>query len=82
LLSVRYNKLEVISVAMAREYVKALIDRLSDEQVQALWIILNSMAWPTEKVTPEEMAEIEEGFAEIDAGEGVKAEDVWRELGI
>lgn len=82
MLSVRYNKLEVISVAMAREYVKALIDRLSDEQVQALWIILNSMAWPTEKVTPEEMAEIEEGFAEIDAGEGVKAEDVWRELGI
>lgn len=69
-------------MAVAREYVKALIDRLSDEQVQALWIILNSMAWPTEKVATEEMAEIEEGFAEIDAGEGVKAEDAWKELGI
>lgn len=69
-------------MAVAREYVKALIDRLSDEQVQALWIILNSMAWPTEKVAAEEMAEIEEGFAEIDAGEGVKAEDAWKELGI
>ncbi len=31
-------------------------------------MILNSMAWPVEEVTPEEMAEIEEGFAEIDAG--------------
>lgn len=77
-----YNSLEVISMAVAREYVKALIDRLTDEQVQALWVILNSIAWPVEKVTPEEMAEIEEGFAEIDAGKGVKAEDVWKELGI
>ncbi|WP_194174914.1 hypothetical protein [Desulfofundulus thermobenzoicus] len=69
-------------MAIAREHVKALIDRLSDEQVQALWVILNSMAWPTEKVSPEEAAEIEESFAEIDAGKGVKAEDVWRELGV
>lgn len=69
-------------MAVAREYVKALIDRLTDEQVQALWVILNSMAWPVEEVTPEEMAEIEEGFAEIDSGKGVKAEDVWKELGI
>jgi predicted transcriptional regulator len=30
----------------------------------------------------EEAAEIEEAFAEIDAGKGVKAEDVWKELGI
>jgi hypothetical protein len=83
-----YNYLGVISVkmevnmAVGREHVKALIDRLSDEQVKALWVILNSMAWPPEEVSPEEAAEIEESFAEIDAGKGVKAEEVWRELGV
>ena len=78
----RYNDLGVIAVAVAREHVKALIDRLSDEQVQALWVILNSMAWPAESVTQEERAEIEEALAEIDAGKGVKAEEVWRDLGV
>jgi len=77
-----YNGSGVIGMVIAREHVKALIDRLTDEQVHALWVILNCMAWPTEKVTPEEAAEIEEGFAEIDAGRGVKAGDVWKELDI
>jgi len=77
-----YNGLGVIAVTVAREYVKALIDRLTDEQVEALRIIVESMAWPTEEITPEEAAEIDEAFAEIDAGKGVKAEDVWKELGI
>jgi hypothetical protein len=77
-----YNYLGVINMAVEREHVKALIDRLSEDQVQALWVILNSLAWPTEEVSPEEAAEIEESFAEIDAGKGVKAEDVWRELGV
>lgn len=69
-------------MAIPREHVKALIDWLTDEQVQALYVILESMAWPTERITPEEAAEIEEGFAEIEAGKGVKAEDAWKELGI
>ncbi|WP_018085698.1 hypothetical protein [Desulfurispora thermophila] len=82
-----YNNLGVITMAITKEaitkeYVKALIDRLNDEQIQALWVILNSMAWPVEKITPEETAEIEEAFAEIDAGKGICAEDVWRELGV
>jgi len=77
-----YNGLGVITVAVAREHVKALIDRLTDEQVQALWVILESIAWPTEEITPEEAAELEEARAEIKAGKGAKAEDVWRELGI
>ncbi|MEW5953351.1 MAG: hypothetical protein AB1815_06320 [Bacillota bacterium] len=77
-----YNYLGVINVAIEREYIKALIDRLSEEQVQALWVILNCMAWPTEEVSPEEAAEIEKSLAEIDEGKGVKAEDVWRELGV
>lgn len=77
-----YNGLGVINMAVAREYVKALIDRLTDVQVEALQVIVESMAWPTEWITPEEAAEIEEAFAEIDTGKGVKAEDVWKELGI
>ncbi|MGB9867357.1 MAG: hypothetical protein ACPLPR_05545 [Bacillota bacterium] len=44
--------------------------------------MLRSMAWPTERVTLEEAREIEAGFAEIHAGKGVRAEDVWKVLGI
>lgn len=40
------------------------------------------MSCETETVTPEEALEIEKGFAEIEAGQGVKAEDVWKELGL
>lgn len=91
-------------MAVAKEYVKTLLDRLSDDQLQTLARMLElltgegketpenirqmlalkafQMGLPTEKVAPEEAAEIEEGFAEIDDGKGVKAEDVWRTLGI
>ena len=69
-------------MAVPRECIKALVDRLTDKQAQALWEILESMAWPSEKATPEEIEEIEAGFAEIDLGKGVKAEDVWKELRI
>lgn len=78
----RYNSLGVINMAVSRECVKALIDGLNDEQVQALWIILQSMAWPAEELTPEENAEIAEARKDIKAGKGVKAEDAWNELGI
>jgi len=77
-----YNKLEVVYMAVARDQIKALVDRLTDEQVQALWVILSSMAWPEEEISPEEASEINQARAEIEAGKGVKAEDVWRELGI
>ena len=77
-----YNSLGVINMTVSREYVKALIDRLTDEQVQALWVILQSMTWPTEELTPEEIAEISEARNDIKAGKGIKAEDVWNELGI
>ena len=40
------------------------------------------MSCRSEAVTPEEGVEIEKGFAEIEAGQGVKAEDVWKELGL
>lgn len=55
-----------------RQYAKALIDRLSDEQVQALLVILESMAWPAERIAPEEAKEIEAGFSEIEARLGRK----------
>ncbi|MBE0467460.1 MAG: hypothetical protein IBX71_09605 [Candidatus Desulforudis sp.] len=77
-----YNGLGVIEVAVPREDVKALIDRLSDEQVEALWIILNSMAWPEAEVSAEDEADIEEGLADLRAGLKARAEDVWKDLGI
>lgn len=76
-----YNSLEVVNM-VPRECVKALIDRLSDEQVQALWIILQSMAWTTEVLTPKEEAEIAEARNDIKDGKGIKARDVWNELGV
>ena len=77
-----YNKLEVVYMAVARDQIKALVDRLTDEQAQALWVILSSMTWPEEEISPEEAREISQARAEIEAGKGVKAEEVWRELGI
>ncbi|MCL5056737.1 MAG: hypothetical protein M1130_01810 [Actinobacteria bacterium] len=77
-----YNNLEVVYMAVARDQLKALVDRLTDEQVQALWVILSSMTWPEEEISPEEASEINQARAEIEAGKGIKAGDVWRELGI
>ena len=77
-----YNIVEVIRMPVARENVKSLIDRLSDEQVFALWVILQPLVWPVEDITPEEATEIAEARADIEAGKGIKAEDVWSELGI
>ena len=78
----RYNDLGVITVAVERDHVKALIDRLSDEQVQALWVILNSMAWQEVEISPEDEADIKEGLADLEAGRKMRAEDVWKEIGI
>lgn len=72
----------VVVMVVAREHIKALVDRLTDEQAQALWVLLNSMTWPEEELTTEEIAEVEEARAEIRAGKGIKAGDIWRELGI
>ncbi len=66
----------------ARENLKSLIDRLNDEQVYALWVILQSLVLPVEKISEQEALEIAEARAEIEAGIGIKAEDIWRELGI
>jgi len=47
----------------------------------AIQLAAFEMSCQTEAVTPEELVEIKKGFAEIEAGQGVKAEDVWKELG-
>jgi len=77
-----YNNLEVVYMAVARDQIKALVDRLTDEQAQALWVILSSMTWPEEEISSEEAREINQARAEIEAGKGVRAGDVWREPGI
>jgi predicted transcriptional regulator len=66
-------------MVVAREYVKALIDRLSDEQVQAIKVILESMALPEIEISPAEESEIKEGLTDLEAGRKVSAADVWKE---
>lgn len=78
----RYNNLEVITMSVQTEQVKALIDQLSEEQLQALWVILKSMAWPEVEISPEDEKDIKEGLEELDSGSRVSAEDAWKELGI
>lgn len=48
-----YNNLEVIAMAVGKEHIKALIDRLNQEQLQALWVILNAMTQPKESNSDE-----------------------------
>lgn len=69
-------------MANQRDLIKALVDKLTDEEVQALWVIVNSMVWETAEATPEEVEMINESREDIKAGRVVDAEDVWRELGI
>ncbi len=48
-----------------RDHAKALIEKLNDDQVGALLIILESMAWPTERITSGEAKEIEQGLPKL-----------------
>lgn len=67
-------------MSATREELKSLVDLLSDEQVSALLVILKP--WAKDVITPLEAQEIMEARNEIKNGKGIKAEDVWRELGI
>jgi hypothetical protein len=44
-----YNNIGVIAIMMAREQIKAAIDQLSEEQVQALEILVNTTLCPSEE---------------------------------
>ena len=78
--SVRENA--VFSLEELREYVKALIDRLEEDQLEALSVLLEYLAFPVVELDPEEARELDEALAEVRKGNFVRAEDVWKELGI
>lgn len=58
----------LIGMPVVREKIKSIIDRLSDDQVYALWVILQPLVWPVENITQKEAIEIAEARAEIKAG--------------
>jgi len=68
-------------MATPAEELKSLLDRLSYKQLEALRVIVESMLWPQEQLTPEEEI-VDEGFAEIERGEGMSWEEVKNELGL
>ena len=67
-------------MSVARDELKTLVDLLSEEQVSALLVILKP--WAEDVITPLEAEEIMQARNDIKNGKGIKAEDVWRELGI
>nr|WP_025774449.1 hypothetical protein [Moorella thermoacetica] len=72
----------MVKMATPAEEIKSLLDRLSYKQLEALRIIVESMIWPQEQLTPEEAEIVDEGFAEIERGEGMSWEEVKNELGL
>ena len=69
-------------MSVMREKLKILIEYLNEEQISALYTILNSIVWVEDDLTPDEMKEVLKARNDIKNGKGIKAEDVWRELGI
>lgn len=67
-------------MSIARDELKILVDLLSEEQVSALLVILKP--WAEDVITQLEAEEIMQARNDIENGKGIKAEDVWRELGI
>jgi hypothetical protein len=54
---------------------KALIDTFTERQILALWRVAASMK-PSETLTPEEAARVDQALKEIESGEFIE----WREL--
>ena len=67
-------------MSAARNELKTLVDMLSEEEVSALLVILKP--WAENIITPQEAEELKTAREDIKNGKGIKAEDVWRELGI
>ncbi|MEW6274065.1 MAG: hypothetical protein AB1556_02995 [Bacillota bacterium] len=57
-------------------------DEVSNEIEEMLALKAFEASCEEEEITPEEKESIARGEAEVKAGLGVKAEDVWKELGI
>lgn len=60
---------------------EALHERI-DEEAEELLAQLEWEATAEEELTPEEMALLEEGNAEFERGEFIRADDLYRELGL
>lgn len=57
-------------------------DEVNNEIEEMLALKVFEASCEEEEITPEEKESIARGEAEVKAGLGVKAEDVWKELGI
>jgi hypothetical protein len=62
-----------------REDLKELIDTLSERQILALWRVAASMR-PSETLTPDEAARVDQALKEIEAGDFVDWQDLKRAL--
>ncbi|HKS90696.1 MAG TPA: hypothetical protein VJQ83_02115 [Tepidiformaceae bacterium] len=65
-----------------KEALHERIDELTDEEAEELLAQLEWEATAEEELTPEEMALLEEGNAEFERGEFIRADDLYRELGL
>jgi hypothetical protein len=62
-----------------RDDLKELIDTLSERQVLALWRVAASMR-PSEMLTPDEAARVDQALKEIETGDFVDWSDLKRVL--
>jgi hypothetical protein len=76
-----------------RQRTHALIDRLSDDQLDAVRNLLEVMIEPLshslaqagvedEEITPETAAALDRARASLDRGEGISHDDILREFGL
>lgn len=69
-------------MAISKEELHRLIDRLSDEQVQLLADVLPSIVIPVddEPLTPEDMQAIQEAREEFERGESIPLDQLLRDM--
>ena len=70
-----------MTAMMAREALRQYIEQLSDEEVRSLWDRIQcEEAYPPEPLTPEEIASIERGIADSEAGRVTPHDEVMLRL--
>jgi len=76
-----------------RQHAHALLDQLSDDQLEAVRNLLEVMVEPLsrslalapvddEEITPETAAALDRARASLDRGEGIPHDDILREFGL
>lgn len=77
-----YNGVEVVNMDR-RALIKSLVDKLTDEQAMALYVIIDNLAFPTVDPELDELEAIMEAEQEITDSKNLEsADDVWRKLEI